>query len=110
MQTARLQKVRKRNFRIQVAKRYQALTAKVAKHGLKPQAMYGCGLRGMPPTKVGQLRRYMGSALPGRHWRKSVTLRLAIAGMDPMHSIRADPLLMWAEGVWDEELDGGKTF
>ena len=66
-----------RRGRLTYAKKMGASVHKVAKLGLKPAATYGQRALGMHPRLRLRLRHLVSVALPGTHFGRSLTLRLA---------------------------------
>ena len=58
-----------------------------------------------PPTRLKASRTTVGRCLPGKHAGRSLTWRLAMYECDPTHTCRVEPIVAWAEAVWDEQLD-----
>ena len=104
-QHARLTKIRKRMPKVQFYKKYGAMTNKIAKAGLMPSALHGVRCMGMPPTRLKAFRTTVGRCLPGKHAGRSLTWRLAMHECDPTHTCRVEPIVAWAEAIWDEQLD-----
>ena len=104
-QNARLTKIKKRVPKDQFYKKYGAITSKIAKAGLMPSGLHGVKCMGMPPTRLKAFRTTVGRCLPGKHAGRSLTWRLAMHECDPTHTCRVEPIVAWAEAVWDEQLD-----
>jgi hypothetical protein len=72
----------------------------VYKQGLKPGAAYGVKCLGMSDRQLQQLRMSAGRAIGGATQR-SLTLQLAVAGIDPAHEVTAAPIEAWAAALWE---------
>ena len=96
--------LRTRSRRLQQLKRQGAVTGKVARCGVRPAVLYGARSLGLAPSHVLALRRAISASLPGSHRARSLTIRLAIGGGDPLHECRAAPLVAWAGAVWDQTM------
>ena len=101
----RLTKIKKRMPKVQFYKKYGAITSKVTKAVLVPSGLHGVRCMGMPPTRLKAFRTTIGRCLPGKHAGRSLTWRLAVQQCDPIHPCRIEPIVAWAEAVWDEQLD-----
>jgi hypothetical protein len=97
---ARIRAVEARRSRMTYAKKLGASVHKVAKLGLKPSATFGQRALGMFPRQRHRLRRMINASLPGTHFGRSLTLRLAIADAETLHESRADPINAWAAATW----------
>ena len=86
-------------------KKYGAVTSKIAMAGFMPSGLHGERCMGMPPSRVKSFRTTTGRCLPGKHAGRSLTWRLAVHQCDPIHPCRVEPIVAWAEAVWDEQLD-----
>ena len=91
--------------KVQFHKKYGAITSKIAKAGLMPSGLHGVRCMGMPLTRLKAFRTTIGRCLPGKHAGRSLTWRLALHQCDPIHQCRIEPIVAWAEAVWDEQLD-----
>jgi hypothetical protein len=94
--------VKARKSKIAFAKRHGGKVAIVARRGLVPSKQYGARVVGTPPTELESMRKLVASALPGRHFGRSRTLRLATFGADPAPAVAAMPIAFWAAAVWDK--------
>ena len=105
-QYGRLTKIKRRMPRVKFYKKYGAITSKIAKAGLAPSGLHGVRCVGMPPTRLMKaFRTTIGRCLSGKHTGRSLTWRLAVHQCNPMHACRVEPIVAWAEAVWDEQLD-----
>ena len=69
-----------------------------------PSGLHGVRCMGMPPTRLQAFRN--GWKMLARQTRgRSLTWRLATHECDPIHTCRVEPIVAWAEAVWDEQLD-----
>ena len=104
-QYGRLDGIKKRIPKVKFFRKYGAVTSKIAKAGFLPSGLHGVRCLGLPPTRVKALRTTIGQCLPGKHAGRSLTWRLAVHECDPIHACRVEPIVAWAEAVWDEQLD-----
>ena len=104
-QYGRLAGIKKRMPKVKFFKKYGAVTSKIAKAGFLPSGLHGVRCLGLPSTRVKALRKTIGQCLPGKHAGRSLTWRLAVHECDPIHACRVEPIVAWAEAVWDEQLD-----
>ena len=104
-QYARLTKIKKRMPQVLFYEKYGAIMSKIAKAGLRPSGLHGVRCMGMLPTRLKAFRTTVGRCLPGKHAGRSLTWRLATHECDPTHTCRVEPIVAWAEAVWDEQLD-----
>ena len=104
-QYGRLDRVKKRLPKVKFFKKYGATTSKIARAGFLPSGLHGVRCLGLPPTRVKALRTTIGQCLPGKHAGRSLTWRLAVHECDPIHTCRVEPIVAWAEAVWDKQLD-----
>ena len=109
-QYARLTKIKKRIPKVQFYKKYGAITSKIAKAGLMPSGLRGVRCMGLPPTRLKAFRTTVGRCLPGKHAGRSLTWRLAMHECDPTHTCRVEPIVAWAEAVWEEQLDDADLY
>ena len=96
--------------KVQFYKKYGAITSKIAKAGLMPSALHGVRCMGMPPSRLKAFRTTVGRFLPGKHAGRSLTWRLAMHECDPTHTCRVEPIVAWAEAIWDRQLDDVDLF
>jgi hypothetical protein len=79
--------VKARKSKIAFAKRHGGKVAIVARRGLVPSKQYGARVVGTPPTELESMRKLVASALPGRHFGRSRTLRLATFGAETLRRL-----------------------
>ncbi len=58
---------------------------------------------GLHPRQRLRLRRMVNASLPGTHFGRSLTLRLAISDAETLHESGADPTNAWAAASWEEQ-------
>ena len=109
-QYGRLDGFKKRMPKVKFFRKYGAVTSKIAKAGFLPSGLHGVRCLGLPPTRVKALRTIIGQCLPGKHAGRSLTWRLAVHECDPIHACRVEPIVAWAEAVWDEQLDDSELY
>ena len=104
-QYGRLTKIKKRMPKVKFYMKYGAVTSEIAKAGLMPSGLHGVRCMGMPPTRLKAFRTTIGRACQAKHAGRFLTWRRAVHQCDPTHPCRAEPIVAWAEAVWDEQLE-----
>ena len=104
-QYGRLAKIKKRMAKVKFHRKFGAITSKITKAGLMPRGLHSMRCMGMLPARVKAFRTTTVRCLPGKHTGRSLTCRLAIHECDPIHACRVEPIVAWAEAVWNEQLD-----
>ena len=104
-QYGRLAKIKKRMAKVKFHRKCGAITSKITKAGLMPRGLHSMRCMGMLPARVNAFRTTTVRCLPGKHAGRSLTWRLAIHECDPIHACRVEPIVAWAEAVWNEQLD-----
>jgi hypothetical protein len=73
---------------------------KVVRAGLMAGLKYGIKSKGVGHTRLQQYRQQLTKAL-GKRRRQSLSLFLALNGMEPTHETTAEPMVAWAQAIWD---------
>ena len=79
---------------------------KVARAGLMAGFKYGLRSKGVGTARLQQYRQQLARAL-GKRKSASLSLFLALNGIEPTHEATVEPVVAWALAVWDRTADRG---
>ena len=77
---------------------------KVVRAGLMAGFKYGIRSKGVGTARLQQYRQQLARAL-GKRKSASLSLFLALNGIEPTHEATAEPVVAWALAVWDRTAD-----
>ena len=89
---------------VNIHKRYGAITSKLAKVGLMPSGPARYAVHGHAANKSKSLQDN-GWAVPASQARRAIAGGSRCHECDPSHACRVEPIVAWAEAVWDQQLD-----